>query len=278
MFNPPQNSAPGPSMPRKTKPRVALPGTSRFSVDADSIPAATSSAAPETIHAAAPDSGLRFRAPITPASAPRAFTCQADVNTLGGFVRTDAPVLPRLKDPREPFDESPDLPDFSALHSFHDSTESCSKALSSESPFTTKPRSSEYEKIDSIIQHLLSLQIPPFQLILQVLNPNDWHYDHYRNHLYRKDNTRLSDLVEAIMRNENEKRKLLECMRPYLLDFACSTVAEQMEERQATSILSGIGVITSEFIDAWNIEEDLDVTPFLTRILETAAQTERITR
>ncbi|KAF8123713.1 hypothetical protein K438DRAFT_1792119 [Mycena galopus ATCC 62051] len=252
MFNPPQNSAPGPSMPRKTKPRVALPGTSRFSVDADSIPAATSSAAPETIHAAAPDSGLRFRAPITPASAPRAFTCQADVNTLGGFVRTDAPVLPRLKDPREPFDESPDLPDFSrCIHS------------------TTQRNR---------VPRRYPVKIPPFQLILQVLNPNDWHYDHYRNHLYRKDNTRLSDLVEAIMRNENEKRKLLECMRPYLLDFACSTVAEQMEERQATSILSGIGVITSEFIDAWNIEEDLDVTPFLTRILETAAQTERITR
>ncbi|KAJ7259360.1 hypothetical protein C8J57DRAFT_1640075 [Mycena rebaudengoi] len=231
MSNLPQKSAPGPPKHRKTKPRVALPGTSRFSMDANSIPAATSSAAPETIHAATPDSGLRFRAPITPASAPHAFTRQADVNTLGSFV------------------------------------------LPSESPFTAKPRSSEYEKIDSIIQNLRSQQISPFQLILQVLDPNDWHYDHYRNHLYREDSTRLSDLVEAIMRDEHGKRKLLECMRPHLLAFACNTVAEQMEERRATSILSGIGVVTPEFIDAWNIEEEVDTTPFLTRILETAAQT-----
>jgi hypothetical protein len=242
-------------------------------VDANGIPAATSSAAPETIHAAALESGLRFRAPITPASAPRTFTRQADVNTLGSFVRPDAQILPRLEDPREPFDESTAPPDFSALHPFHDSTELRSEVLR-ESPFAAKPRSSDYEKIDSIIQYLRSLQISPFQLILQVLNPDDWHYDQSRNHLYREDSTRLSDLVEAIMRDKDGKRKLLECMRPHLLDFACCTVAEQMAERRATSILSGIGVVTPEFIDAWNIEDEIDTTPFLTRILETAAQTE----
>ncbi|KAF7371830.1 hypothetical protein MVEN_00039800 [Mycena venus] len=258
MSNLSQNSAPGPPKPRKSKPRVALPGTSKFSVDADSIPAATSPAVPQTIHTAVPDSGLRFRAPITPASAPHAFTRQADVNKLGSFVRTNAPVLPRLEDPREPFDESPDPPDFSALHS------------------TTQPNGVPRcfpVKIPSY-KTLCSLQISPFQLILQVLNPDDWHYDYYRNHLYREDSTRFSDLIEAIMRDEHGKMKLLECMRPHLLDFACSTVAEQMEERRATLILSGIGVITPEFINAWNIEEEVDTTPFLTHILETAAQTE----
>ncbi|KAJ7199758.1 hypothetical protein GGX14DRAFT_572475 [Mycena pura] len=275
MSNPPQNSAPVPSKRRKTKPRVTLPGTSRFSLDADSLPPATSRAAPETIHVAALDSGFCFRAPITPASGPHAFTRRADVNTLGSFVRTDAPIFPRLEDPREPFDESFDPPDFSALHSSHGlSTESLSEVLPGESPFTMKPRGcSDYDKIHSIIQHLRSLQISPFQLILQVLNPDDWQYEYHRSHLYREGSTRLSELVDAMMHDEHGKTKLLDCMRPHLLDFACKTVAEEMENRREVSIVSGIGVVTPEFIDAWNIEEEVDTTPFLTRILETAAQT-----
>ncbi|KAJ7210897.1 hypothetical protein GGX14DRAFT_534724 [Mycena pura] len=184
MSNPPQNSAPVPSKRRKTKPRVTLPGTSRFSLDADSLPPATSRAAPETIHVAALDSGFCFRAPITPASAPHAFTRRADV-----------------------------------------------------------------------------------------LNPDDWQYEYHRSHLYREGSTRLSELIDAMMHDEHGKTKLLDCMRPHLLDFACKTVAEEMEERREASIVSGIGVVTPEFIDAWNIEEEVDTTPFLTRILETAAQT-----
>ncbi|KAJ6592212.1 hypothetical protein DFH09DRAFT_906761 [Mycena vulgaris] len=64
-------------------------------------------------------------------------------------------------------------------------------------------------------------------------------------------------------------------MRPHLLDFACDTVREQMKTRREGAILPGVGVVTPEFIEQWSIEEEVDTTPFLTRILETAAQTQR---
>ncbi|KAJ7144018.1 hypothetical protein C8R44DRAFT_602380 [Mycena epipterygia] len=63
-------------------------------------------------------------------------------------------------------------------------------------------------------------------------------------------------------------------MRPHILQFACETVAEEMETRRKNSVLQGIGVVTPEFIDAWNLDEEDDMTPFLTQILETAAQTD----
>ncbi|KAJ7226521.1 hypothetical protein C8J57DRAFT_1585489 [Mycena rebaudengoi] len=71
------------------------------------------------------------------------------------------------------------------------------------------------------------------------------------------------------------KDKLLACMKPHLVEFACETVADEMETRRKKSILQGISVITPSFISAYNLEEEEDTTPFLSQILETAAQTER---
>ncbi|KAJ7934723.1 hypothetical protein B0H13DRAFT_1855017 [Mycena leptocephala] len=205
--------------------------------------------------------GLRFRAPITPAYAPHTFTLQTDVNTLGTFVRTDALVLPRLQDPRELFDEPPNLPDLSVLSFLESPSESSSDNVPSQSPFIPKPRSSEYEKIDSTIQNLRSLHISPFQLTLQVLKPDDWHYDHYRSHLYREDSSRLSDLVDAIMRDKDGKTKLLRSLlqKRWRNVERCRNYQVLVLSHPSSSML-GIS---------------MSMTPFLTRIFETAAQTER---
>ncbi|KAK6981264.1 hypothetical protein R3P38DRAFT_2377389, partial [Favolaschia claudopus] len=257
---------------RKTKPRVVLPGTSSFEVSSRTSFPITHSVAPE-VHST--ESTLVFCPPITPVSAPRAFTRLTDVNTLANvtIARPDVPVPSSFEDPREPFDDrspSPDLPAINSVISHR--IERPRTAPPGENIFTAKARTTEYEKIDSVIQNLRSMQISPFQLMQQVLDSDNWQYDYHRTHLYRADSSRLSQLVDAIMENEQGKLKLLECMRPHLIDSACSIVAEQMEERHKSSIMSGIQQITPEFIDAWNIEDDIDHTPLLTRILETAAQ------
>ncbi|KAJ7502197.1 hypothetical protein B0H11DRAFT_1712868 [Mycena galericulata] len=63
-------------------------------------------------------------------------------------------------------------------------------------------------------------------------------------------------------------------MQPHLLAFACETVAEEMKARRSQSILQGIDVVTPAFIEAWNLDEEIDTSPFLSQILQTAAQTE----
>ncbi|KAJ7108488.1 hypothetical protein C8R44DRAFT_802810 [Mycena epipterygia] len=75
-------------------------------------------------------------------------------------------------------------------------------------------------------------------------------------------------------RDYRGERKFEECMRPHILQFACETVAEEMETRRKNLVLQGIEVVTPEFIDAWNLDEEVDMIPFLTQILETAAQTD----
>ncbi|KAJ7907711.1 hypothetical protein B0H13DRAFT_1879337 [Mycena leptocephala] len=64
-------------------------------------------------------------------------------------------------------------------------------------------------------------------------------------------------------------------MEPHLLDLVCDTVAEEMETRRNNSILPGIEAVTPAFMESWNFDEQVDHSPFLTQILETAAQTER---
>ncbi|KAJ7314181.1 hypothetical protein DFH08DRAFT_917896 [Mycena albidolilacea] len=76
------------------------------------------------------------------------------------------------------------------------------------------------------------------------------------------------------MSDPNGRRKLMSSMRPYVEDFACEIVAEEMEIRRRNSILPGIAVFP-DFIEKWTLDEDKDHSPFLTSILTTASQTER---
>jgi hypothetical protein len=82
-------------------------------------------------------------------------------------------------------------------------------------------------------------------------------------------------LLDTIMADRAGHGKLMECMRPHLEEFACETVADQMAIRRSNSIVSGIAVVTPDFIDNWSLDEEMDHSPFLTSILTAAAQTER---
>ncbi|KAJ7883082.1 hypothetical protein B0H13DRAFT_2253004 [Mycena leptocephala] len=64
-------------------------------------------------------------------------------------------------------------------------------------------------------------------------------------------------------------------MQPHLEEFACETVADEMETRRRNSTLPGIAVVTPDFIENWSLDEDTNDTPFLTSILTAASQTER---
>ncbi|KAJ7728308.1 hypothetical protein B0H14DRAFT_2640736 [Mycena olivaceomarginata] len=89
------------------------------------------------------------------------------------------------------------------------------------------------------------------------------------------DSSKLMQLVDMIMADRAGHSKLLECMRPHLEEFACETVADEMATRRRNSIVSGIAVVTPDFIEKWSLDEEVDHSPFLTSILIAAAQTER---
>ncbi|KAF7345728.1 hypothetical protein MVEN_01592900 [Mycena venus] len=132
-----------------------------------------------------------------------------------------------------------------------------------------------YTKIHNLLASLRQDWISPVDILLQVLDPDDIVYDRYRGNLYRDDSTKLASLIEIIMSDHKGKQKLSECMEPYLVEFACDTVAEEMETRQKKSILPGIQAVTPAFMETWNPDEEEDHTPFLSQILQTAAQTDR---
>ncbi|KAJ7853791.1 hypothetical protein B0H14DRAFT_3653140 [Mycena olivaceomarginata] len=254
MSDTPRNSSTGPSMPiphrRATKARSTAPGTSTFSVDNTALLAGVS-ASQNDVQTPMPSSNFRFKPPVTPVSVLRPFELREDIEA-GNFRRSDIPAHAHFSDPREPLAHFSDAPrDPSTSETLEDPVPFQLPTI-----FDPKPRISLYRKINN------------------VLDPVDVAYDRYRTHLYREESTKLAELVDAIMSDDTGKRKLLEVMRPHLLDFACDIVAEQMQQRRNQSFLPGIAAITPAFIDSWSIDEANNPTPFLTRILETAAQTD----
>jgi hypothetical protein len=216
-----------------------------------------------------PSSNFRFKPPVTPVSVLRPFELREDIEA-GNFRRSDIPAHAHFSDPREPLAHFSDAPrDPSTSETLEDPVPFQLPTI-----FDPKPRISRYRKINNVLAQLREGNISPVEVLIQVLDPVDVAYDRYRTHLYREESTKLAELVDAIMSDDAGKRKLLEVMRPHLLDFACDIVAEQMQQRRNQSFLPGIAAITPAFIDSWSIDEANNPTPFLTRILETAAQTD----
>ncbi|KAJ7677145.1 hypothetical protein B0H14DRAFT_3177829 [Mycena olivaceomarginata] len=272
MSDTPRNSSTGPSMPiphhRATKARSTAPGTSTFSVDNTALLAGVSPSQND-VQTPMPSSNFRFKPPVTPVSVLRPFELREDIEA-GNFRRSDIPAHAHFSDPREPLAHFSDAPrDPSTSETLEDPVPFQLPTI-----FDPKPRISRYRKINNVLAQLHEGNISPVEVLIQVLDPVDVAYDRYRTHLYREESTKLAELVDAIMSDDAGKRKLLEVMRPHLLDFACDIVAEQMQQRRNQSFLPGIAAITPAFIDSWSIDEANNPTPFLTRILETAAQTD----
>jgi hypothetical protein len=210
-------------------------------------------------------SGVQFRAPVTPQSLPR----PASQRNLNQSMEVP-PSSSRVSHSDDPF-ESIEVSD-----SFPSYPDPELDGLETDSIFFRRRRTTDtYTKIHTLLASLRQDRISPLDILIQVLDPEDMAYDRYRANLYRNDSAKLPALIEKIMADDKGREKLLECMKPCLLDFSCEIVAQEMEQRRKKSILQGIQVVTPTFMERYNLDEEVDTSPFLTQILETAAQTDR---
>ncbi|KAJ7025233.1 hypothetical protein C8F04DRAFT_1400755 [Mycena alexandri] len=268
----PSHAAAGSNLPtkprRKVKPRSTLPGTGRFSVDDSPDPAPS-----QSIHRASelvtttPSNApsFQFKLPITPLSAVHPSLSRSQPTSR---VEPD-PLLSAspIPDPENSFSQFEEpFPHFEEPFPFHDTEYESVSARKRDGRSPTA-------KIHDHLRALRADKLSPLDILVQALDPDLSEDIRYRKNLYSTDDNRLTVLLDTIMKDDYGKRKLFECMHPHLEDFACNIVAEQMDCRRKASLLQGIKDVTPEFIDNWSLEDDKDRTPFLTRILEAAAQT-----
>ncbi|KAJ7206287.1 hypothetical protein GGX14DRAFT_367375 [Mycena pura] len=205
---------------------------------------------------------------MTPDSVPRTFFRRNDA--IESRTSLPIPSSSTILNDNDPFD-SAELPDSSS-----DYCDQELDGLSLESlPFRRRRSTDTYTKIHTLLAELRRDRISPVDILIQVLDPRDISYDRYRGNLYRDDSTKLAQLIEQIMLDYNGKKKLMHCMDSHLMEYACEKVADEMVTRRKKSTLQGINAVTPAFIEAWNLDEEKDCSPFLTNILETAAQTDR---
>ncbi|KAF8810165.1 hypothetical protein BYT27DRAFT_7066347, partial [Phlegmacium glaucopus] len=115
----------------------------------------------------------------------------------------------------------------------------------------------------------------PIDVLLEVLNQSSPEYQGYRTELYKNSSSNLGRLLDTIMDDKKGAQKLNKWMLPHALDLVCSTVYDEMDALNVSSRLPGMAAITPEFIKNWDASQDRKLSPTLTRILETAAQTEK---
>ncbi|KAJ7728662.1 hypothetical protein B0H16DRAFT_240962 [Mycena metata] len=263
----PSNSSASFNLPtktrRKTKPRAALPGSGRFSIDES-----PDTVASQSIHRAldpvptTPSNAFsfQFKPPITPLSA-------VHPSLSNSHSRPTTRVEP------DPFASASPIPDLNNPFPLLD--EPLPFHNTEYEPVSARQRDgrSPAAKIHDHLRALRADKLSPLDVLVQALDPDFSEDIRYRKNLYSADDNRLTMLLDTIMKDDYGKRKLFECMCPHLEDFACNIVAEQMECRRKASFLQGINDVTPEFIDNWSLDEDTDRTPFLTRILYAASQT-----
>ncbi|KAJ7901499.1 hypothetical protein B0H13DRAFT_1882923 [Mycena leptocephala] len=255
--------------------RKPLAGTSTFSVtdtgtQTNFPPSLVNLTPSSTLNASAFTSGIQFRPPVTPASLSHLHVRPESVDSF--------PLVPSSSH----YDDDPFHPNKSQVPSSYYPDQDLN-GLDQDSFISRQHCTTDsYTRVHNLLDHLRRERISPVDIQLEpvyystVLDPDDISYNRYCGnlYLYRDDNIKLASLIEIIMSDEKGKEKFSGCMEPYVLDLACETVAKQMETRWKNSILSGIEAVTPALMENWTLDEQVDHSPFLTQILETAAQTE----
>ncbi|KAJ7883336.1 hypothetical protein B0H13DRAFT_1890420 [Mycena leptocephala] len=218
------------------KPRVVVPGVSTLPATQQAV---TSPESPQFPYSDTPTpsyaSGVQFRSVLTPKS------------LLHPVSQPLLPpnVIPALLPPGPLSIASGDT---FILPTFPESiSESELDGLACEFILLRWQRTSTYNKIHGLLAELRRERISPIDILIQVLDPDNISYHRYRRNLHRDDSTKVTELFETNFADRNGRGKLLDCMRPHLEEFACKTIADEMETRR----------------------------PFLTSILTAASQTER---
>ncbi|KAJ7498430.1 hypothetical protein B0H11DRAFT_2226069 [Mycena galericulata] len=210
-------SAPAPYL----RQRKALPGTSSFSLTDAGTVTVPPLFSTDLNHQNAPNtptfaSGVQFRPLMTPSSFPR--IAARPYESMGPM--TPFPISSSLGVSNDDdLFQNTELPDLSP-----DYSEPELDGLNTDSDSFRRRRSTDsYTKISTILAGLRKDRISPIDVLIQVLDSEDMSYNRYRGNLYRDDSHKLSILLAKIMEDSKGKKKLLECMQPHLLAFACKT-------------------------------------------------------
>ncbi|KAJ7914147.1 hypothetical protein B0H13DRAFT_2270878 [Mycena leptocephala] len=215
--------------------KAAAPGTSVFTTTAlaDNHEPLAPHADPPT-HTHAPNSfsvasGFQFRPPVTPIS--------IHAHLVSRHSAADFPlpstVHPSTPMPHDDSQQSFELPEPSPH--LHDGE--LDGLNPDHTPFRRRRTTDAYTKIHNYLAVLRTDRISPLDLLIQ-----------------------LSKLLETIIADPQGRTKLLDCMRPHVVEFAREIVAEEMEVRWQKSILSGIAAVSPDFVQNWNLEES-DTAP-----------------
>jgi len=139
---------------------------------------------------------------------------------------------------------------------------------------STQSRISLSDRILDVLALLRRHRLSPFDLVLNILDEENYQYYFYRNEFYKEGNEKLWRFLNILISSESGKKKLRPWFRqPKTVDLFCAVVTEEMNAVQKAELLPGIAAITPDFIRNWTVSSHQELAPCLMHILLAAAQT-----
>jgi hypothetical protein len=147
-----------------------------------------------------------------------------------------------------------------------------------ESPSLTPPTPSLWGDCkQTVLKAIADARRSPLDLIIDILDGSQDEYEHYRSQWLSPSCNKLSGLLDGIFSHPKGQDLVRHWMRPYALDFICSTVASEMDLVVKELFLPNVEHVSTDFISNWTLEKVIEpatqLCPSLLRILEVAAQT-----
>jgi hypothetical protein len=132
------------------------------------------------------------------------------------------------------------------------------------------------QRLDIVLTFLREGKLSPVDLLIDVLDSSNGKHQSYRDELYKTDALKLHVLLDHITGDPKGKRKMDEWMRPYAVDLTCEIVDSEMEVTKR-ELSMGVSDVTPEFMASWSLNGNraLELTPVLSRVLSSAAQSSR---
>ncbi|KAF8503300.1 hypothetical protein F5888DRAFT_1917408 [Russula emetica] len=144
-------------------------------------------------------------------------------------------------------------------------------------PPSLTPQSVWGECKQKVLKAIADARRSPLDLILDILDPSQDEYEHYRLRWFSPSCNKLSGLLDRIFAHSKGRDLVLHWTHPHSLESVCATVASEMDLVVKELSLTSVEHVSTEFISSWTLEKVIEpatqLCPSLLRILEAAAQT-----
>ena len=139
------------------------------------------------------------------------------------------------------------------------------------------PRISQAQQVHNVLGGLRDGCLSLLDALLMVINPTSTEFSRHRAKIYEGGGSKLRQVLDTIMSDEEGSGILVDWMRPYAIQQVCDTVKDEMEAL-GKDFCTSIPEITPTYIKEWTMEKNIGIpantrAPTLLQVIRSTVET-----